>query len=59
MDQIIVQIYLNSQVIIYDYKNKYIDKSIETLTSETFNTTLLDSDYTKTVCGEGWLQHFL
>ena len=37
----------------------FLEDSAESLVSETFNMALLDSGYTKTVCGETWLQHYL
>ena len=37
----------------------FLEDSAESLKSETFNMALLDSGYTKMVCWETWLQHYL
>ena len=37
----------------------FLEESAKSLVHETFNMALLDSGWTKTVCRETWLQHYL
>ena len=41
------------------YSTAFLEGSVESLNSKTFNIALLDSGSTKTVCREAWLQHFI
>ena len=59
IEQIIVQIYLNIQII-YEHEHiALLDESMEAFISKSFNMALLHSGCTKAVRGEAWLQHFL
>ena len=50
----------NHDLWLYEQLNTaFLEDSAESLVSETFNMSLLDSECTKTICGETLLQHYL